>query len=248
MSAFAYKESPFPIRSDIQKANRVAWDAIANPGNWWSGAERVAIADEVRRADRCSLCAKRKAALSPYVIEGEHDHGGLLPALAVEVIHRITSDPARLTRSWYEQLLTDGFTDAHYVEIIGVIVTVVCIDAIHRALGLPLEPLLEPQPGVPSHYRPASAVLSNQAWVPMISGPASQGTAEADLYPSGRTGNVISAMSLVPDAVRLLNATQKAHYVDLANVGFIGSGGRALSRPQIELIAARVSALNDCFY
>jgi len=248
MTDFDYQNAAYPIRGDLVNAHRFAWRAIAGPGDWWSGAQRVAIAEEVRRVERCALCAERKAALSPYAVEGEHDHGGVLPARAVEAIHRITSDPARLKKSWYEELLSGEFTDAHYVEMVGILVTIVCIDAVHRALGLPLEPLPAPDPGQPRHYRPTTAVSSDQAWVPMISARAAQGTDEEDLYPGGRTGNVIMAMSLVPDAVRMLNATQKAHYIDIMNAGFDGEGGRAISRPQIELIAARVSALNDCFY
>ena len=91
MTAFAYHETRYPIRSDIVEAHRLAWAAVASPGNWWSGAERVAIAAEVRRTEHCPLCAERKAALSPYAVEGEHDHAGQLPAPAVEAIHQINS-------------------------------------------------------------------------------------------------------------------------------------------------------------
>ena len=58
------------------------------------------------------------------------------------------------------------------------------------------------------------------------------------------------ALSLVPDEVRMLRALAPSHYVPFERVtdpGFTPPG-RALARPQMELIAARVSALNECFY
>lgn len=246
--AFDYAAAPYPVRADIVAANRLAWDRLAAPGNWWSGAERVAIAAEVRNAATCRLCQTRLKEEVDASAAG-HDHAGALPPAAVEAVHRISSEPARLRRDWYEDLLRAGLSDAQYVEIVGIVVTVICIDAFHRGLGLALEPLPGPRPGAPSRYRPATAMASDQAWVPMISKAASMGTAEADLYPGAHTGNVITAMSLVPDMVRLLNDTHTAHYVDFAKAGMAGAApGWTLRRPQIELIATRTSVLNHCRY
>lgn len=247
--AFDYSTAPFPVRADIVSANRLAWDRIAGPGTWWSGAERIAIAAETRNAENCRPCQARRAGQAVTASDVSHDHHGALPPAAIEAVHRISSEPSRLRRDWYEGLLGAGLSDGQYVEIVGIVVTVVCIDAFHRALAWPLEPLPEPKPGAPSGYRPATAAPSDQAWVPMIGKAASLGTAEADLYPGAHTGNVITAMSLVPDMVRLLNDTHTAHYVDFAKAGMAGAApGWALRRPQIELIATRVSALNHCRY
>ncbi len=75
------------------------------------------------------------------------------------------------------------------------------------------------------------------------------GSPEADLWPPNRTGNVIRALSLAPDEVRTLNDLGGAHYIEhgLVRDPTAGKGG-ALSRAQIELVAGRVSILNDCFY
>ena len=71
------------------------------------------------------------------------------------------------------------------------------------------------------------------------------GTPEADLWPSGKTGNVIRALSLVPDEVRTLKDLSAAHYLDNADVRRAGvDRGDALDRTQIELVAARTSSLN----
>ena len=68
-----YPDTDLPVRPDLEDAHRETWRRIAAPGTWWTGAERVAMAAEVRRARRCALCAERKAALSPFAVEGRHD-------------------------------------------------------------------------------------------------------------------------------------------------------------------------------
>ena len=72
----------------------------------------------------------------------------------------------------------------------------------------------------------------------------------AELPPEVRpVPNVLSAMSLVPDAVRMLFRLSGVQYLTIPGFMRIGDlPGRALTRSQVELVAARVSALNDCFY
>jgi hypothetical protein len=244
--AFSYStDSSIAIRDDIPEAHRKTWDRLAHAGSWWTGAERVAIARETRNARRCGFCAERKAALSPNSVDGEHDCEGALPDAAIEAIHRLVTDAGRLTRTWFEKLMSEGLGEAPYVELVGVVVGVTSIDSFHRSLGLALEPLPSPQPGEPSRYRPASAV-AEEAYVAMIPERGNTGD-EADLWGSP-TGNVIRAMSLVPDAVRSLHELSAVHYLPARDVANPSARMPALERPQIELLAARVSALNECFY
>ncbi len=244
---FSYSDSPVAIREDLAEANRSAWARIARPGAWWSGAERVAIAAEVRNAASCALCKARKDAVSPNAVKGDHDSNGELPAAAVDVIHRVVTDQARLSKDWFDATLASGLSQGHYVEIIGVLVSIVSIDSFHRAAGLPPEELPESQPGDPSSYRPEGAV-EGEAWVPMLV-PGRVSAAEADLFDAPRAPNVLRAMSLVPDAVRGLRELSTAYYVGLVDVPDpAATGNRAISRQQMELVAGRVSALNECFY
>ena len=246
MQAFAYSNSPYPIRADLPEAYREAWRQLAHAGTWWNGAERVAIATEVRNAMDCPLCQQRKAALSPFAPSDlKHNSTTALPELVVDVVHRLTTDPSRLTESWLEEVTAAELTKPHYVEIISVVVTTLCIDSFHRALGFELEPLPEPVAGEPSRYLPEGLETAT-SWVPMIDKLAE---AESDLWSPQRSANVIRAMSVVPDAVRLLKLLSSAQYVQMHEVPDArANGGRAIDRAQIEFIAARVSAINDCFY
>ena len=241
------------VREDLRAAQSRYWRRLARAGANWSGAARVAIAREARHAGGCAFCRRLRAAVSSYALSGEHDvhpeNRGVLPAPAVDAIHRIVNDASRLTRAWYERTLADGLTDGEYVELVGTVVSVLSIDAFCRAIGAPLHPLPEPEPGPATGYRPATAAEDGESWVPMVPFDNS-GTPEADLWPAKRTGNVIRALSLAPDEVRTLNDLGGAHYIDhgLVRDPSATRADGALTRAQIELVAGRVSILNDCFY
>ena len=246
MALVSYAGATIPVREDLVAAHDRAWARLASPGTWWTGAERVAIAGAVRASARCRLCRDRKDALSPASATGEHDgDGGGLPASAVEAAHRIASDPARLTRRWFDGIATSGLGEGRYVELLAVVATLVCIDAFCRAIGAPLHPLPTPRPGEPSRRRPQAA-RREDAWVAMLPNGVPSG-AEADLW-DGRTANVIRALSLVPDEVRALKDLSPAHYLTLEEMSDPSRGRGGLDRRQVELLAARVSALRECFY
>lgn len=248
-SSFDYSAAPVPIRPDIVEAHERAWDRLRHAGNWWTGAERIEIAAATRTAFGCPLCLERKEALSPFSVQGEHAHASTaLPKAAVDAVHRIVTDATRLTKDWVDRLPADGITDGHYVELVGVVVAVLSIDELHRGLGIDLPPLPEPIAGEPSHDRP-SGLASGTAWVPMVTHEGSKNTPNEDLYEGLPIApNVIAAMSLVPDAVRQLQDLSEAYYVPVHQVANPTFDGRALNRSQIELVAGRVSSLNECFY
>lgn len=244
---FDFSNSPVHIRDDIPIAFSDVWQTIANPGNWWRGADRVAIAVETRNARSCALCIERKAALSPYSVKGEHQTLSNLPPVAVDAVHRIATDVSRLTRTWLEECEQSGLSDGQYVELLGIVVAVISIDGFHRAMGLALEPLPEPGEGEPSGYRPDAK--DHGSWVATVA-PADLSEMEADIYGGiSQAGNVMAAMSLVPDSVRMLTRLSGVQYLDVADaMNLASNGGRVISRMQIELLAGRVSSLSDCFY
>jgi hypothetical protein len=235
------------IRDDLAAAHARAWARIARPGSWWDGAARVAIAAETRHASSCALCRRRKEALSPLSVAGTHDSLGQLPDLVVEVAHRVRTDPGRLSERWYHSVLAAGLTEEQYVETVSVVAHVVAIDTMARGLGLEAPPLPRPESGSPSRRRPASAKPGG-AWVPWIE-PADAGEEESGIYPIDRPpANIMKAMSLVPDEVRSFFDLVTHQYLPGPAMRDFAREYRAISHAQIELLAARVSALNRCLY
>lgn len=242
-----YASSQIPIRDDLASAHARAWSRIGTPGTWWDGTARVAIAAETRRASSCALCRRRIEALSPLAIAGTHDSLGQLPEAAAEVVHRIRTDPARLSERWYRGAVANGLTEEQYVEIVSVVAHVVAIDTMARGLGLDAPPLPSPESGSPSRRRPAGAKPGG-AWVPWVE-PADAGEAMDGIYPTDRPpANIIKAMSLVPEEVRSFFDLVTHQYLPGPAMRDFAREYRAISHAQIELLAARVSAINQCLY
>ena len=196
-----YHPSLLRIREDLAAAHTRAWQHIARPGTWWDGATRVAIAAETRHAPSCTLCQRRKAALSPLAITGAHEDLGRLPEPVVEVVHRVRTDPGRLGEQWYRGVTAGALSEEQYVEIVSIVAHVVAIDTMARGLGLEALPLPRPEAGSPTRYRPPGAKPGG-AWVPWIE-PCDVGDSEAGIYPTDRPpANILKAMSLVPEEVR----------------------------------------------
>jgi hypothetical protein len=241
--ALDYRAAGAEIREDLRAAHLMVLDHFRRPGSWFSGAERNAIAAESRLAPRCKLCRARKEALSPEHVRGEHDHTGALPSALVEVIHRVRSDPGRLSRRVFESARAAGISAFEYLEAVGIASLAAGLDVQCRALGIPVFRLLDPLPGEPSRRSP-QGLEEGTAWVPMLAPERATGP-ESDLYGGSRlVPNIVRALSAVPDHVRVLRRWSEAHYVSLSDLG----ARRAIDRTQIELLAARVSALNQCFY
>lgn len=234
------------VRSDLVEAHERAWKAIAAPGTWLTGERRVAVAAEIRRARDCKLCQRIKQALSPNAVQGEHETTGKLGAAEVDLIHRVVNDPGRLSERWSQSVLERGLTEGEYVEIVGLVAMAMIMDTCKRALGLPQTPLPEPLPGEPTRYRPPGA-KKRVAWLPLVE---PEDTVESDgpMYPSPKAGYIYRGLSLVPQSVRDYWALANCHYLPGQYVYQFDKTIRAISRPQTEILAARVSALHQCAY
>ncbi len=240
------------IRSDLTDAQTRAWVEIGQPGTWWTGTERVAIAAETRHAAACPLCQARKSALSPSMIGGEHDTLGQLPADAVEAIHRIRTDSGRIGEPWFRRVTSADLSSERYVELVSVVVITIAVDSFRAAAGLAPLPLPDAVAGAPKRHRPAGT-RPGTAWMDTLS-PADRGDADPDLYrampgPPERSGaNIHLALSLVPNSM--------IHWWDMFETMYqpgpwmrdYGREYRAISHAQIEMLAARVAALNQCEY
>ena len=246
LSPISYATALYPVRDDFATAHNRYWQHLAKPGAWLNGSQRVDVVREVRQAPHCSLCRRRKQALSPTHVDGAHDSVSTLADTMVEVIHRVVTDPQRLTRAWFDGIIASGLSEDEYVEIIGILVNAFSIDEFCRAIGVPLNTLPEAEPGEPSRYRPAN-VIEDGAWVRLLPNQVDSGP-EADLW-KGRTGYVIRALSLAPDEVRSMLDLLGAHYINVENIFDIKAAPKGtLSRIQTEILAIRISVLNECFY
>lgn len=232
-----YEAAPVPVRPEIEAIHREIWSALGQPGTWWTGAQRIGIAREARRA----RAERGLAPLPTAPVEPT------LPSTAVEVASRIGGDPASLDEAWFGGV-RDRLSDAEYIELVAIVVQTVSIDVFCRGLGVPLHDYPAPEAGEPSYERPAEAV-EEEAWVPTVPASEAGGAVAERLYGGLALPNVIRALSLVPDdadrAIRLC----EVQYVELPvglDPGF--EPGYGITRPQIELVAGRVSAINECFY
>ena len=72
--------------------------------------------------------------------------------------------------------------------------------------------------------------------------------AEAGLYDGLAGVNIHRALSLVPDEVKGFFDIDAAQYLPDAALRDFGTEYRDLTHAQIELLAARVSAINRCVY
>lgn len=246
MGGSAFDGCEVPVRADLADAHARAWAGIAAPGTWLTGARRVAVAAEARNARDCALCAEIRAALSPGAVRGAHATLGALAEAEVELVHRVVADPGRLSERWAGSVLARGLAEGEYVEIVGVVAMVMIMDACTRALGLPDHRLPAPQAGEPTRYRPPGA-KKRAAWLPLVE-PEDAVEADGPMYPTPKAGYIYRALSLVPQSLRDYWALASCHYLPGDVVYQFDRTIRAISRPQTEVIAARVSALHQCVY
>ena len=242
----AFDPATLPIRPGLAQECARAWERLAAPGTWWTGAERLAIAAESRHAPACALCRRRKEALSPYGDDGAHDTLGVLAPAMAEIVHRLTTDAGRLTKKWLASMLAEGVSEEQYIEAVGVIAVITALDTFERSLGLPLRALPAAGPGAPTRHRPAGA-QRDIAWVSTVA-PERLLPGDPDPYAVHGTKNIHRALSLVPQEVFNFFDLDVELYLKDHEIRDFTQEYRALSHPQIELLAGRVSALNGCYY
>ena len=210
------------VRQDIVDAHRQTWQAIARAGSFWSDGNRIEIAKQARvaRAQRSELSFNRSYPDSTLSSE------------ALEAVRKIAADAGKIDRSWASKQVA-ALGEGSYAEMISIVASVAAIDAFSEALGRPNEPLPSAAGGSCSQDK-SKSTADIGGYLPMVDpweGP-----------------NVSRALSLVPTANQLFMTNVSSMYG--------GNGGGfnnlvwdgPLSRPQAELLAARVSSINECFY
>ncbi len=218
MTAPPFAAADLPIPADITAVLEATWEELGSPGAGLTAQQRVAVAAHARRART-----------SPAGDSDPDTADAGLPPAAVETARRVAAAPQEIRQPWVESTIDADLGAARYVEIVGVVSRVVAIDTFTDALGLGLEPLPTPRPGDPTGATAAGARLG-AAWVPMV----------------GAT-SITQALSLVPTenaALERFHGPMYLAFEEMADPVI----ARALTRPQMELVAARTSAVNECFY
>jgi hypothetical protein len=120
------------------------------------------------------------------------------------------------------------------------------MDTFTRALGLPERALPAPLAGEPTRYCPPGA-KKQAAWLPLVEPPDAV-EADGPMYPSPKAGYIYRGLSLVPQSLRDYWALANCHYIPSQYIYQFDKSIRAITRPQMEIMAARVSALHQCAY
>jgi hypothetical protein len=225
MTSFDYKAEGFEVRPEIEGLHRSSWERIARAGSHWTGVQRLEIARQAR-------AARALRSEPSWLRKGLPDSAGVLADEAVDAARTIAADAHKIDGTWAKKKIA-ALGDAAYVELGSIVATVTAIDAFAEALGRDHEAFPDAVSGDPDADRLPGAVDIG-AYVPML-----------DPFPGPNVGR---ALSLVPKANELFMQNVMAMYSSPGGSFYDLEWDGPISRPQAELLAARVSALNECFY
>ena len=225
-----YGAAHWPVRAELDVAHDRWLDHVAAAGTWWSGAERVAFVAALWDA------LNHPATFAPW--DGPPTLAGSpLPDVAFAMAHRLGRGAGTTTRAWYERTVAElpGGAPA-FVELAALAAAGCAVATFGPALGLARPALRSPRPGEPSRVAP-ELVDATMNWVPV--------TPPADQRPP-----VVQAFSAVPaeyDEVWALAAAQYMPLEDMVRPDWQRPGS-PLQRRHLELVAARLSLVRECFY
>jgi len=235
-----------PIRAELGGALDRGWAQLGKAGGWLTGHQRVAGAQEARAAWHGSLCREIKKALSPYAVEGSHDAATDLPQPWVDAIHRVVTDPGRLTEKWCLQVQNSGLSEDEYVELVSITIITTVIDTFSIAIGIQVPDMPVIVPGTPARQRDPTAT-PGPGWVATIA-PENVSATFEDFYANESHFYIRRSLTLVPDEARKFWDIMNLLYLEDPRVIELEGIDRAISRAQMEFLAARASMLLGCYY
>ena len=237
-----YADSAFPVSAATTSLHTDELQSYARPGTWGTASQRTAIAAEARKA--------RVAAGVQESIGDEHlVDSAELPDAARQLARDVALGGINIDRAYCAATQAAGVTEGAYVEIVGLVARLAHLDVFARGIGIPARALGEPvDDHAPTFARPSVAKNEGFFTATVPNAPAG-GELAKSLYGKHEAANILRSLSLVPDEARRLNRVIDQEYYSMETIfDLTHSSHEALSRPQIELVAARVSALNQCFY
>ena len=209
------------VRDDLVAAHRASLDHVVSPGARFTGEQRRRIAD-------VAIAAALTVDAAPPWVRPTGD-----PAL--DLAFRLGRYAGTVTEQWYEQLVTEGLHPLEWVEVVGVVVAALPPVVVARAIGAPL-PQLPPPVAGPPHGREAEELARPTLnFVPVAA-------------PADRTASVVQALSALPDEWDNLWRLAQAQYMGDRDMDDPLWNRGTLSRPQMELVAGRLSLIRECFF
>ena len=214
------------VDEEIIQSFGIIWDHLGESGAWWTGAQRIAIAEEVRISAPRPLWDK-----APHLGSFSDEVDGQLTYFEKGIVERVTVEPSSIDLETYQEIISRIGEDK-YAELAAVVSQVVPIDHLHDALGIEREQLPPVNDTATTMERPEDLVY-DVGFLPTL--------------PTDGLPHVAVALSLAlaDNARRMLLV--RSMYSGQSFEEMVWTH-RNLSRPQIELVAARTSALNECFY
>ena len=204
----------------------VALGGLGRPGRWWTASQRLAIAAIARQARPRPLWDR-----APPLETLSSDRGDPLSPFVEALVELVAVEASSISRKTVE-LSCERIGDAAYAELSAIVAQITAIDQLCHALGAALPPFPAPGPGQPSRVRP-------------------EGMGDAGGHIQMSTdhegANVARSLSLAAEDHDLWRGLVLSMYSRDEFLEMVWTD-RALSRPQVELLAARTSALNECFY
>jgi hypothetical protein len=221
------------VRDDLVVAHRLAWDHVAAPGSWFTGAQRVELARTIL------LAITDPDPVPPWVAvttTGRLAADRCAPDTAHDVAYRLARHAGTMTHELYRRA-ADALGELPYVELCAIVSTVAAVAHFHRNIGEPVPPLPEAVEGDPTGDRPDELAAAALNWVPVAA-------------PADAVAAVVQAYSAVPGEWINTWRMADAQYMpepDMVHPDWSRRPG-GLTRAQMELVAATVARARDCFY
>ncbi len=221
------------VREDLAEAHRLAWEHLAAPGSWFTGAQRIELASTV------IVAITDPEPAPPWVAVSSTDRlptDLAAPNAAHDVAYRLARHAGTITADVHATAAA-ALGELAYIEVCAIVSTTAAVGHFCRNIGVEIPPFPAPTTGQPTGDQPADVVSAELNWVPVA--------APADL-----TAAVVQAYSAVPAEFENTWRMASAQYMpedEMMHADWSRRPG-GLTRPQTELVAARVAQLRECFY
>jgi hypothetical protein len=210
------------VRTDLASAHARSLEHVRTAGATLSAARRVEIA-------RCAQAASLDPDPPPPWARPFGDPH-------MDVAFRVARHAGTVTESWYRQILDEGMSPLEWVEVVSIVCAIVPPTAFARAVGSPVPEIGEPLDDAPVTGHVADEIVdATLNWVPVAA-------------PADQRASVVQALSALPDEFDNLWQLAAAQYMSDTQMADPAWNRGTLSRPQMELVAGRISKIRECFF